>query len=90
MPESNTVSKQNGQRARNPSTQVGFALQQAVLDQPWLMVGAATTAGLTVGLQSRRFLESHAFGTLLATLGAIAARAATNVLQEWIEAQRRL
>jgi hypothetical protein len=89
MPESNTVTRGNGQRTRRPTSEPAVALQRAVSDQPWLMMGAATGAGLTLGLQSRRLAQSHAVGMFLATIGGIAVRVATNALVEWLQMQQQ-
>jgi hypothetical protein len=90
MPESKTTTSGNGQRRRSSSPpEPGVALQHAVADRPWLMLGAATGAGLTLGLQSRRLAESRAVGMFFATLSGIAIRVATNALVEWLQSRQR-
>lgn len=92
MSETKAAAKGNGQRARmrKPATkEAGVALQRAISERPWLIVGAATGAGLALGLQSRRLVESQAVATVFATLGGIAMRAATNALVAWLQSQQR-
>jgi hypothetical protein len=90
MRESNTITKGNGQRTNaRAAAEAKAAVEQAVSDRPWLMLGAAAGAGLTVGWQSRRLLRSNSVGVLLATLGGVAVRFAADALIEWLDAQRR-
>ena len=90
MPETKTIARGNGQRRRAHSApEPGVALQRAVADRPWLMLGAATGAGLTLGLQSRRLADSRAVGMFLATVSGIAIRVATNALVEWLQSARQ-